>query len=477
MDHLKWIIVPLHVLVVVAAAGHALLHKRDPKAALGWIAVCLIFPFAGPFLYFLFGINRVRTRARKLDQKSPFRLESSRLPEGRIPGSPRAVTRFPSQHMDLSCVSDPVTRHPLLGGNRIEILHNGEQAYPAMLKAIDEAESSLYLSTYIFETNETGRRFIDGLSRATMRGVEVRVIIDGIGEFYARPRVGALLKKKGVRVARFLPPKLLPPTIHINLRNHRKILVADGSIGFIGGMNIGDRHLAETLEDPSRVVDTHFRIQGPVVSQIEQTFLEDWRFTTGENLKQGTVEASSAGDAVCRTIVEGPNEDFDKLAMILLGAVSVARRRITVMTPYFLPSRELSRALQAAALRGVEVKVVLPLKCNLPYVQWATRNTLWELLQHGIRVYYQPPPFVHTKMFIVDDHYAHIGSANIDPRSLRLNFEIVIEVYDPTFVESLVSHMQNRIGISREVALEEVENRPLPARARDALAWLFTPYL
>lgn len=477
MDLLNWVLVTLHVLVVLAAAGHALLFKRDPRAALGWIAVCVLFPFAGPFLYFLFGINRVRTRAKKLEQQSPFRRATSRSgaknPLAPTPQEPQP----PAEYGDLIRVSNAVTRYPILGGNRIETLHNGEQAFPAMLKAIEEAERSLYLSTYIFETDDTGHRFVDALARATMRGVEVRVIIDGIGEAYSMFRAANLLKKRGVCVARFLPPKLLPPMIHINLRNHRKIMVADGKIGFIGGMNIGDRHLAEIADNPSRVEDTHFRIGGPVVAQIEQTFLEDWGFATGEHLTRTDIVAPPAGPAICRTIVEGPNEDFYKLAMILLGAVSAARRRVTIMTPYFLPSRELSGALQAAALRGVEVEVILPSKNNLPYVQWATRNTLWELLQLGIRVFLQPPPFVHSKLFIVDDHYCHIGSANIDPRSLRLNFEIVVEVYGRAFAEEVALHVRKRIHKSREVTLEEVDNRALPGRIRDALAWLFTPYL
>lgn len=477
MDLLNWVLVTLHVLVVLAASGHALLFKRDPRAALGWIAVCVLFPFAGPFLYFLFGINRVRTRARKLERQSPFRLASSR-PGGEEPLVPMPQKlQPPAEYGDLIRVSNPLTRYPILGGNRIETLYNGEQAFPAMLKAIDEAERSLYLSTYIFETGDTGNRFIDGLARATMRGVEVRVIIDGIGEVYSMFRTATLLKKRGVRVARFLPPKLLPPMIHINLRNHRKIMVADGKVGFIGGMNIGDRHLAEAADNPSRVEDAHFRIQGPVVAQIEQTFLEDWGFATGEYLPRTDISAPPAGPAICRTIVEGPNEDFHKLAMILMGAVSAARRRVTIMTPYFLPSRELSGAIQAAALRGVEVEVVLPSKNNLPYVHWATRNTLWELLQLGIRVFMQPPPFVHSKLFIIDDHYCHIGSANIDPRSLRLNFEIVVEVFDRAFAEEVALHVRKRISQSREVTLEEVDNRALPGRIRDAMAWLFTPYL
>ncbi len=477
MDIFQGILIVINALLVIVTAGHALLYKRDPRAALGWISVCVIFPFAGPFLYFLFGINRVQTRAKKLQRSLPFSLEP-----GYESSEEESKTVLPGVHMapefsDIERVSETVTMRPLVSGNRIELLKNGEHAYPAMLEAIEEARRSLFLATYIFDTNDTGRTFIDALSRATGRGVDVRVIIDGFGELYSFPRAGTLLKKRGVRFGRFLPPRLFPPTLHVNLRNHRKILVADGLIGFTGGMNIGDRHLADNLDNPSRIEDLHFRITGPVISQVEQVFLEDWRFCTGENTQQAPAGVAHAGNAICRIIVDGPNEDLGKLSTILVGAVSAARHRVLIMTPYFLPSRELIAALQTAALRGVDVEIILPGKNNLPFVHWASRNMLWELLQRRIRVYYQPPPFVHTKLFIVDDQYAQIGSANMDPRSLRLNFEMAMEIYDREVVEIFASHIIDRISLSQETSLKDMDTRPLPAKTRDALAWLFTPYL
>jgi cardiolipin synthase len=478
MNYLHWTLILLHFLVAFFAAGHALIFKSDPRAALGWIAVCLTFPFVGPLLYFLFGINRIRTRARKLQHLSDLQLDvvceqPDDLSEPQI-SDPALSSEF-SEIMRISCA---VTRRPLVGGNAVELLQNGEQAFPAMLEAIERSRHSLFLSTYIFETNKTGRQFIDALARAARRGVDVRVIIDGVGELYAFPWAGTLLKRRGVRLARFLPPKLIPPTLHINLRNHRKILVADGQTGFVGGMNIGDRHLAAVRQNPRRVVDVHFRLTGPVVKQIEHAFLEDWVFCTGEQMPADTLTLPfAANGAVCRTIVDGPNEDHDKLSAIMFGAVATARRRISIMTPYFLPFRELIAALQNAALRNVDVKILLPAKNNLPYVQWATTKMLWQLLQKGVRIYYQPPPFVHSKLFIVDDHYAQVGSANIDPRSLRLNFELAVEVFGKPVSEVLAPHFQRSLLKCREITFEEVEARSIPVRVRDALVWLFSPYL
>ncbi len=278
-------------------------------------------------------------------------------------------------------------------------------------------------------------------------------------------------------VARFLPPRLIPPSALINLRNHRKILTVDGRLAFTGGMNIGDRHLAERESNPRRVVDAQFRLAGPVAQEIETVFLEDWGFTTGAYDQRWPQPVPEAGHAICRTVPDGPNEDMDRLATILIGAVSAARHRVWVMTPYFLPPRELLAALQGAALRGVDVLVILPQKNNLPYVHRAARNMLWEVLQWGVEVRYQPGPFVHTKLLVIDDYYAQVGSSNLDPRSLRLNFELIAEVYDSDFVAQVAAHIEQVRARSRRVTLEEVDERPLPARLGDALCWLFSPYL
>ncbi|MCF8061891.1 MAG: cardiolipin synthase [Deltaproteobacteria bacterium] len=476
LDHFHWIIGILHAALVVVTAGHALLYKRDPRASWGWIAVIIIFPLLGPLLYLLLGINRVQTQAKKLTRRLPFLFLFTR-DQTAVPATVRPEKDLAERFGALARISDQVTRRPLLYGTRIELLQNGEEAYPAMLEAVEQAEKTVYHATYILESNKTGRRFIDALARALDRGVQVRVLLDGIGELYSIPRSGRLLAKRGIRVARFLPPTLIPPSFHVNLRNHRKILTVDGRIAFLGGMNIGDRHLAADAGKASRVKDIHFRAAGPVVQQVEEVFCGDWRFVTGEELAGTPQDLERAGDAVCRTIVDGPDEDLDKLAMILAGAVSAARTQVIIMTPYFLPSREMIGALQTAALRGVEIHVILPEKNNLPFVHWATRNMLWELLQRGIRVFYQPPPFVHSKLFVVDGMYAQVGSANLDPRSLRLNFELALEVFDQEWAGRMAGFAESCRRRSREVDLEEVDGRPLPVKVRDSLAWLFSPYL
>lgn len=458
------------VAVATVSAGHALLTKRDPRAALGWIAACMLFPLVGPLLYFAFGINRIRMRAQKLvatgADGAVERIEDT-VP---VPGVPGELSQ-------LERVGWALTGTPLSTGNRVELLHNGEAAFPAMLAAIESAREEIVLATYIFETNDTGRRFVDALAAARDRGVRVLVLIDGIGELYSFPWAARLLRKRDVRVLRFLPPRLLPPRLQINLRNHRKVLVVDGETAFTGGMNIGDRYLAERGDNPRRVVDVHARVTGPIVHHLRRAFCEDWRWVSGESLPEITPSTVRTGAASCRVIADGPSEDLEKIAMLLVAAISVATRRVCIMTPYFLPPRSLITALQAASLRGVEVRVVLPEKNNLPYVHWATRKMLWELLGRGVHVYLQPPPFVHTKLFRIDDDYVLLGSANIDPRSLRLNFELVLEAYDAELATDVGRHFDAVVARSREISLEEMDERATLAKLRDAAAWLASPYL
>jgi cardiolipin synthase A/B len=479
MNFLNWASITLSILLAVSTSGHALFNKRTPSSALGWVAVCLMFPFVGPFLYFLFGVNRVQTRAKKLEDKrgpfhSDYKVHSSFSTPATVSISELNLYPVFSQ---IAMISDRVTSRPLVGGNRIEPLHNGEAAYPAMLHSIESAKKSLYLMSYIFDTSKSGWQFIDALSRATHRGVDVRVIIDGVGELHSLTRAGDKLKRRGIRVARFLEPTLFPPAIHINLRNHRKIMIADGQTAYTGGMNISDRHMAGNIKNRNRVIDVHFRLMGPIVAQLEQAFLEDWAYCTGEQTEPTLSLPVEYGTAICRVVTDGPNEDIHKLSTILIGAVASAHQRILIMTPYFLPSAELISALQTASLRGIKVYIVLPSKNNLPFIKWAAQHMMYDLLYWGVKVFFQPPPFVHSKLFVIDDQYVQIGSANIDQRSLRLNFELTVEIYDPKVAQNLSAHIEEKIKNSKELTLKDYERRPFLLKTRDALTWLFSPYL
>lgn len=476
-DYLNIVFVILAGMLGLFGAVHALLRKRDPRSASAWIVVCLSFPVFGVLLYWLFGNNRIQTRARKLQREHHQRVRSFSNFDivNRKPASSAGIEHF-NNLVDLSA---SVSGEPLTDGNQIQPLFNGENAFPAMIEAINNAQSTVYLATYIFESRGVGYKIIKALAAAVERGVKVRVLIDGIGGWYSLSRASRLLKKKGVVVEHFLPPGLMPPSLHINLRNHRKLLVVDGRLAFTGGMNIRTKHLATTASWRSRILDVHFLLTGPVVAQFERVFIHDWLFCCEELLEPSVVTPASAAEntALCRVLIDGPNEDLDCLAWVLVGAIALAQRSIKIITPYFIPSRELTVALQTAALRGVEVNIIVPECNNLPFVKWASTHSLGALLHTGVNVLFFQGPFLHSKIFMVDDQYLQVGSYNLDPRSLRLNFEIAVEVYDQQFAGQMAAYFADTLAQCRPYSMADFQSRNLPARLRDAICWLFSPYL
>jgi cardiolipin synthase len=376
---------------------------------------------------------------------------------------------------ELARLIDETSTHVLLPGNRVEPLVNGDEAYPEMLRAIDGAQVSIALSTYIFESSPIGMRFVDALARASRRGVAVRVLIDYVGVLYSLPPVHARLRALGVTVARFLP---VWRARYFNLRDHRKLLVVDGRVGFTGGMNIRAGHvIGDAPLYP--IHDLHFRVEGPCVAQLMEAFAEDWEFTTRESLRGEPwfPALSEAGATLARAIPDGPDQDIDRLRWAFLGAIACARESIRVLTPYFLPDLSLATAFNVAAMRGVRVDIVVPRAGNLPLVQWAMWANFAKVLGHGCRLWLTPPPFDHGKLMVVDDRWCLLGTANWDPRSLRLNFEIGVECYDADFAARMGALIDARIARATQLSPEDLEQRPLSLRLRDGLARLLTPYL
>jgi cardiolipin synthase A/B len=477
-DIWHYVVAALSLLLALVASGHAVIYKRDTRGALLWVGLIMLAPLVGPVLYFLLGVNRIRRQALQL-RAGMERLAST--PSIAPCSAIELTAHLPEEaaHLVPLCRTvSAVARRPLLPGNRIETLVNGDSAYPAMLQAIDQARQSVTLATYIFDRGKAGGDFIQALAGAVERGVEVRVLIDDTGARYSWPSVVRDLRNAGVRTARFLPTFAPSRFLAINLRNHRKILVADGCVGFTGGMNIRDGHLVKSR--PKRPVqDLHFRIEGPAVAQLQEVFAEDWQFTTGESLngERWFPPLAPAGPVITRGITDGPDEDIDHLRLTLLAALACARERVIVLTPYFLPDQSLISALNLASMRGVKVDIVLPGRNNLPFVHWACVAHLWQMLERGCRVWFTPPPFDHSKLMLVDGHWALIGSANWDPRSLRLNFELNLECYDRGFCAELEAIMEAKLKTARRVPLAEVNARELPVKLRDGLARLLTPFL
>jgi cardiolipin synthase A/B len=462
-----------------AATIHIVLTKRNPSTAVAWVGLVWLAPLLGILTYLIFGITRVQRRARALRGED---VEGESSAARHEPYSLEALAgELGPENAHLSAIArlaDRVAGRPLLSGNRVEVLENGDEAYPAMLEAIEGAQRSIALCTYIFDHDPVGVRFCDALSRAVARGVEVRVLIDALGARYSRPSMVRELRQAGVRVARFHPAVLQWRMPYFNLRNHRKILVVDGTTGFTGGMNIRHGHLIG--DDPDHPIrDLHIRIEGPVVSELRDVFTEDWLTAARERLEGDAwfPKLEPRGGVVARGISDGPDEDFEKLQMVLLGALATAERRVRVVTPYFIPDDRLVDALGVAALRGIEVEVYLPARGNLTLVQWASQGYWQTVLEKDVRLFATGAPFDHAKIMTVDGGWGLIGSANWDPRSLQLNFEFNVELYDPEIVGELDMRIDARRADSTPVTIEMMRDRPLLERLRDGLARLFSPML
>jgi len=479
MDWLKELDVAWYILLTGsvlllqgATTVHALIHKRDSRAAMGWVGFIWFSPVIGAFAYLLLGVNRIQRRAAQLKEGHQELVEMrSNHPARVLDGD---IDHFP----DLAQLVKRVVRRPLLQGNQIDLLQNGDEVFPAMLEAMDKARTSITLSTYIFDLDPSGKRFIEVLQRARQRGVSLRILIDDVGSRYSPRPVARLLSRQGIRAARFIPRAYLRRLVSMNLRNHRKILVVDGRVGFTGGMNI--RHGNCLREHPRHPIqDLHFRVEGPVVTQLQEVFADDWLFCTGERLR-GEIwfpHLEMVGNLAARAISDGPDEDFEKLTWTLYGAIGCAERSVLLVTPYFLPEREMITALNVAALRGVQVDLVLPERNNLPFMTWASRASWNMLIERGCRVWLSRPPFDHSKIMVVDGKWSMIGSANLDPRSLRLNFELNVEVYGEGFAEQLSQLARGKMEAGRQVQLEELEQRPFHTKLGDGIARIFTPYL
>ncbi len=459
-------------------SAHAILYKRDPRAAVSWVGFVMLIPLFGPALYLVFGINRVQRRAGRLKRRrravehaeSPHLSTEALLCEALGPAAAHLKM--------LSKVGEHLTRRSLLQGNRVRMLVNGEEAFPAMLQAIDGAKRSVGLLSYIMDKDAlVGEPFIAALKRAQARGCQVRVLIDDVG---SPDEVQDALQAEGIQVANFLPLHVpgFGRNRYANLRNHRKILVVDGAVGFTGGMNLRGSHLVRTPQ-PHPEEDTHFRIEGPVVSHLVDAFIEDWSFTTREQLggEAWYPPLDACGPTAARGVPVDPAESHERLKYMIVAALGQAVSSVKIVTPYFLPDAALVTALNVAALRGVAVDILIPERLDHKVVQWAMQAMLWQVLVGGCRVWRTPPPFDHSKLLVVDEAWTLFGSANLDPRSLRLNFEFNVEAYDRELGACVSRHIESKRARACPVTLKDVDARSLAVRLRDGLARLWTPYL
>jgi len=463
-----------HIIFAILGSSHAILTKPDPKSAVGWVGLIWLSPFIGVFLYYIFGINRIRRKAVTVmgaDKIQSVSIKSRELLDRYRINSQAAI--------NIAAVGDSIGGFALTAGNEINVLINGDQAYPRMLQAIDEAKSSIMLASYIFDYDEAGLRFLHGLSAAVRRGVAVRVLIDATGSRYSIPSIVPALKNAGVRVARFMPNFAISKMSALNLRTHRKIMVVDGIYGFTGGMNIRAGNYVLKCPPKKSIQDLHFEIHGPAVAHLRRGFIEDWMFTTRELLTGPiwTPELKEVGHILARGILDGPDKDFEKIINTLYSALMSARKSVKIVTPYFLPDISTIKLLSLAVRSGVKVEIILPEHNNIPIVSWASMSTLKPLIESGCLIYFSNAPFDHSKLMIVDDVWSFIGSSNWDARSLLLNFEFNVEAFDPAFAFRLGKIFSDKKDVARLISIEEISSRKIHLRLRDGVVRLLAPYL
>lgn len=458
-----------YVALASLVTADVLLKKSDVRSALGWIGAVWLAPLIGALLYYMFGINRVTRRALRL-----ARLDNRETTARNTPAEPEAP---PNIHA-LAEVGRHLTGAKLAGGNHFSILRGGDEAYPVMLEAIRSARHSVALASYIFRDDAAGEEFVQALSAAQRRGVQVRVLVDSVGTGYIFSPIYHRLRREGIPVARFLHtwrPWRMP---FLNMRNHRKILVADGRLAFMGGINIGNENCL-SRQPRHYVNDIHFRVEGLVVHSMMEAFARDWAFTTEEELGQDIwwPPLKPAGPVLARGLRSGPDADIYKIEALVGAALSLARKRVRIVTPYFLPDQRLEFAIAQAVMRGVKVEVAIPACSDYVFFDWAVRAHLRFFRYTGAEVYFSPPPFDHSKLATVDGEWSLIGSSNWDARSFRLNFEYDLECYDPGFTAALDGMIDRKIEGAQKVNYQDLLKKPVAVRLRDAVFRLLVPYL
>lgn len=452
--------------------AHILLKKDDVKSSIGWIGLVWMAPVLGSVIYVLFGINRIRRRALSLRNKGPDIFTLTGKSEAEI------EKEIPAPFLQLMRLGYKAHPQRFSLGNEAEPFVNGDAAYPAMCRLIASARKEVLLQSYIFDNDKAGQMFLPALKQAVKNGAKVKMLIDGVGLNYSKPTIAAAVKKiKGVEFAVFLPSKSPVNLPFVNLRNHRKMLIVDGKEAFFGGMNVAEGNLV-AAQPKEPICDVTFRVRGPVVDQMSRVFEEDWIFAGKKHFIPASfrVKGRLPGRIPARIIPDGPDSDFGKIEMMVLGALSCAQKKVQIVTPYFLPEANILSALETAAMRGVDVEIVLPSKSNIFGMDRAMRANFAPLLARGIKIYRTRPPFDHSKIMLVDGIWLFFGSANWDVRSFKLNFECNLECLDEKLGAQTAQIIAHKKSNARQEKYADHAHPPIIQKLLDNAFKLLTPY-
>lgn len=470
-----------YVLVIIAVIYRILLENRNPVRTLAWLLVLVLLPVAGLVLYIYFGMNY-----RKVKMFSMKGLGDVKWLQYMSEEQKQRV-----QKMELLKKDDMATVRRLMllllnnskallsRYNSVEILNNGEETFRSIFKAIEIAKRYIHVEYYIIERGELGSRLKDLLIAKAREGVEVRVIYDDVGSWSLPKAYIRDMRAAGIQIYPFLPVRFPLFTNKVNYRNHRKIVVIDGEIGFIGGLNFADRYL-HGLPGIGIWRDTHLKVRGEVVTSLQTVFLFDWYFVRQEVLLNKTEylpDKRVDSNVVMQTVASGPDSDWTSIQQTYFTLINMARKYVYISTPYFMPGETTINCLKAAAMSGVDVRIMIPYKSDSPLTSWCTRSYIEELLTPGVHVYQYRKGFNHSKIIIVDGLVSTVGTANMDMRSFEQNFEINLILYDRNTSQKLASYFLDDLKASTEIQLNEWKFRPHRDRLRESLARLFAPLL
>ena len=458
------------VLILVFSTWVITRHHRIPAATLAWILAFIVLPYLGFVLYLFFGYRRRRRKKRR--KPSPSQKLST------VAGTnSRAVveSNLDSDLVRIAKLGKNLTHFPVTLGNNLVCIENAASIYIEIVEAINNAKRYVYLEYYVFQPDETGRKFREILINIAQKGVQCRLLVDHIGSFNLNTKFVHPMVDAGVKFAYFWPVKISRPW-GAHLRNHRKIVVVDGEIGFVGSQNIGDEYVNWKNRNLSWR-DTHLRIEGPAVRQLEFIFCEDWQFTTHEKLNVRSNQNGGYSNSGCavQILPTGPDEPQQSLELIIASLIYAARQRITIVTPYFVPTTTILSAFEAAANTDIAVDILVPDKTNHWIVGWVARGWYRDVINSGARILRYSKTFVHAKLVTVDDRVSVVGSANMDERSFRHNFECSTLVYDQQFTERLVQSFDEMAAESQEITTTDIKNQALLLDLRDGLFRTLSP--
>jgi cardiolipin synthase len=490
LDWLPPLIALVDFLIILVVLPWVLMTKTDSTSAVAWCLFIIFLPFFGALVFLLFGYQHVnrplrRKRRHKAHYRPPIQLAQPA-------GEAEPALAFADREGHARTLQEGLCRlaerfdgYPLTLGNRVDVYTDGQATYHAMFEAIQAARHHVHLETYIFEPDETGRKFLEAFTRKAREGVQVRLLYDAMGSHRLHARLLRALCAAGGKCSAFLPVNPFRRRIQINLRNHRKILVVDGQVGFVGGLNIGDEHLGK-VRRYGYWRDTHVRLHGPAVRYLQRVFAEDWDFASGEHLDDGPDEGPDAsyfqpgteqGDVPVQVIESGPDRELKTIREIYFAAILSARQRLWIASPYFVPDAGLRDALRLAGYLGVDVRFLGQLYPDQWIPQLAARYYWEEMLAAGVKVYQYAKGMMHSKVILVDGRWASVGTANLDNRSMHLNFEVNCLFYSPKVVAELEAAFLNDLTDAIRLEPSVYARRPFAGRLLENACRLLSPVL